>query len=116
MKKNKGQIFLMSILVLSVVLTAGIVLIAIFVKDLKQTIETSTSVKALYAADSAMEWQLYSTFVTPTTSSPSFTNGASCCSTELINNQYDKTTGTGYIQTLGVAGNTRRGIEINFNP
>ncbi|MGC8651287.1 MAG: hypothetical protein ACP5RX_01570 [Minisyncoccia bacterium] len=115
MLKPKGQIFLMSILILSVVLTAGIVLMAIFIKDLKQSTETSTSVKALYAADGAMEWQLYDTFVAAT-SSPNnlFTNGASCCSSDLIKNQFQKDTGTGYIQAIGVAGNTRRGIEINF--
>jgi len=106
----------MSILVLSVVLTAGLVLMAIFIKDLKQATETSASVKALYAADSAMEWQLYSTFVTATSSSPNglFTNGASCCSSDLINNQYHEDTATGFIQTIGVAGNTRRGLEVNF--
>jgi len=114
MSKPKGQIFLMSILILSVVLTAGMVLMAIFIKDLKQSTETSTSVKALYAADGAMEWQLYSTFVEATSSSPIFDNGASCCDSDLVKNTYNPTTATGTIQTIGVAGNTRRGIEINF--
>lgn len=118
MKKSKGQIFLMSILILSVVLTAGMVLMAIFIKDLKQSTETSTSVKAFYAADSAMEWQLYKTFVDSSVSSPlqPFENGASCCSNDLVNNTYNEATGSGNIQTIGVAGNVRRGIEINFNP
>jgi hypothetical protein len=108
MKKPKGQIFLMSILILSVVLTAGLVLMAIFVRDLKQSTETSASVKAFYAADSAMEWQLYNSF-NPDLSQPQMTNDTSF----EWNNDYE-TKGT--IQTIGIAGNTRRGIEINFNP
>ena len=102
----------MSILILSVVLTAGMVLMAIFIRDLKQSTETSTSVKAFYAADSAMEWQLYNTFNDPKVyepTGPSMTNNTSF---EWKN--YYETTGT--IQTIGIAGNTRRGIEINFNP
>lgn len=108
MKKPKGQIFLMSILILSVVLTAGMVLMAIFIRDLKQSTETSTSVKAFYAADSAMEWQLYNSF-NPDLSQPTMTND-----TSFGWKNYYETTGT--IQTIGIAGNTRRGIEINFNP
>jgi hypothetical protein len=118
MKKPKGQIFLMSILILSVVLTAGMVLMAIFIKDLKQSTETSASAKAFYAADSAMEWQLYKTFVNPDAPSPlqPFENGASCCSIGLVKNTYNEATGSRSIQTIGVVGNVRRGIEVNFTP
>ena len=107
MKKLKGQIFLMSILILSVVLTAGMVLMAIFVRDLKQSTETSASVKAFYAADSAMEWQLYNTLSGSTAVSPVMTNGTSFD----YKNDYSV---TGKIQTIGIAGNVRRGIEANF--
>jgi len=122
MKKPKGQIFLMSILILSVVLTAGLVLMAIFVRDLKQSTETSASVKAFYAADSAMEWQLYNSFNPDLYSSN--LNGSDL---DLPSDQRMMTNETHYewnndyetkdtIQTIGIAGNTRRGIEINFNP
>jgi len=109
MKKPKGQIFLMSILILSVVLTAGMVLMAIFIKDLKQSTETSASVKAFYAADSAMEWQLYNTLSGFTALEPIMTNDT----TFESNNKYETTS---IIQTIGIAGNIRRGIEINFTP
>jgi len=123
MKKPKGQIFLMSILILSVVLTAGLVLMAIFVRDLKQSTETSASVKAFYAADSAMEWQLYNSFNDPDLYSSNL-NGSDL---DLPSDQRMMTNETHYewkneyatkgiIQTIGIAGNTRRGIEINFNP
>jgi hypothetical protein len=126
MKKPKGQIFLMSILILSVVLTAGMVLIAIFIRDLKQSTETSASVKAFYAADSAMEWQLYNTFNDPDLysselySSHLSDSGFSLSQQIMTNethfewkNDYEI---TGMIQTIGITGNTRRGIEINFTP
>ena len=113
----------MSILILSVVLTAGLVLMAIFVRDLKQSTETSASVKAFYAADSAMEWQLYNSFNDPDLYSSNL-NGSDL---DLPSDQRMMTNETHYewkneyatkgiIQTIGIAGNTRRGIEINFNP
>jgi uncharacterized alpha/beta hydrolase family protein len=121
MKKPKGQIFLMSILILSVVLTAGIVLMAIFIRDLKQATETSASVEAFYAADSAMEWQLYNTFNDPDLYSSNL-NGSDL---DLSPDKRMMTNETHYewkneystknkIQTIGIAGNTRRGIEANF--
>jgi hypothetical protein len=124
MKKLKGQIFLMSMLILSVVLTAGMVLMAIFIKDLKQSTETSLSVKAFYAADSAMEWQLYNTFNDPDLyssehySSNLSDSGLSVSEQIMTNNTHfewknDYET-TGIIQTIGYAGNTKRGIKIDF--
>jgi len=58
-KKYSGQIFLLSVLILSVIMTAALFLVAIFTKDLRRSVETSESVKAFYAADAAMEWQIY---------------------------------------------------------
>lgn len=107
MRKDKGQIFLMSVLILSVVLTAGLVLMAIFIKDLKQAGETSASVKAFYAADSAIEWQLYNQFNDPDIPSPQMENETSF----IYKNDYET---LGRIQAIGIAGKVRRGIEINF--
>ena len=65
-----------------------------------------------------MEWQLYQTFVGPVmdtvTPPPSFSNGAECCTSSLYKNTYDKETGKGTIETIGVSGKVKRGIEINF--
>jgi len=125
MKKPKGQIFLMSMLILSVVLTAGMVLMAIFIKDLKQSTETSASVKAFYAADSAMEWQLYNSFNPDLYSSEHYSSNLSdsglSVSKQIMTNETHFEWNNDYetkdmIQTIGIAGNTRRGIEINFTP
>jgi len=105
--KLKGQIFLMSILVLSVVLIAGLLLMTIFTKDLRRALETSHSVEAFYAADSAMEWQLYNTLRGSIISGPSMTNNTSFD----CQNNYST---LGNIQCIGIASNIRRGIEVNF--
>ena len=58
-KKHSGQVFLLSVLILSATLTAALFLVIIFTKDLRRSIETPESVRALYAADAAIEWQIY---------------------------------------------------------
>jgi len=119
--RPKGQIFLMSLLILSAVLILGLTLIVIFTKDLRQAIETPESIKAFYAADSAIEWQLYNTFNDPDvySSNPQgsdldlpFEKRIMANGTHYEwNNEYST---QGKIQTIGIAGNTRRGIEIYF--
>lgn len=52
----------MTVLVLSTVLTAGIILITIFTRDLKVSTETILSAQALYAADSEIERLSYYKF------------------------------------------------------
>ena len=97
----------MSILVLSVVLIAGLILMTIFTKDLRRSVETSLSVEAFYAADSAMEWQLYGFFNSPpdlNAIKPVMTNGVS----------FDYATSPNQIQTIGIKGDVRRAIETNF--
>ncbi len=57
--KPKGQVFLLSIMLLAAVSVMGITLITVFTQDLKLASQSSESVKALYAADSEMERLLY---------------------------------------------------------
>jgi hypothetical protein len=97
----------MSILILSVVLTAGMVLMMVFIKDLKQSVETSLSVQAFYAADSAMEWQLYA----------KFNPNSSYAVAPIMNNSTSfeyATSNDQILQTIGTIGNVSRGIQTNF--
>ena len=97
----------MSILVLSVVLIAGLLLMTIFTKDLRRALETSYSVEAFYAADSAMEWQLYGYF----------NSGVDLneINPEMINDtSFDYSTFPNQIKTIGIKGEVRREIETNF--
>lgn len=108
MKKTKGQIFLMSLLILSAVLILGLILLSIFTKDLRQAIETPESVKAFYAADSCMEWQLYNSFNDPDIQTkPEMKIGVDC----NYSNSFEI---NGQIQTIGVSRNVKRGLEIKF--
>ena len=97
----------MSILVLSVVLIAGLLLMTIFTKDLRRALETSYSVEAFYAADSAMEWQLYGYFnsgVDLNEIDPKMTNDTS----------FECSISPNHINAIGMKGGVRRGIETNF--
>ena len=105
--RPSGQIFLMSILVLSAVMASALFLMSIFIKDFRQSIETSESVKAFYAADSAMEWQIYNCLNDPDASAPVMINGTS------YDSQNNFST-TGDIKTTGVSRRVRRGLEVNF--
>ncbi len=107
MKKIKGQIFLMSLLILNAVLILGLILLSIFTKDLRQAIETSESVKAFYAADSCMEWQLYNSFNDPDQAKPQMKISVDCD----YSNSFEI---NGKIQTIGVSRNVKRGLEIRF--
>jgi len=107
---KSGQVFLMSILVLGAVFGLAILLMAAFIKDLRQSVETSESVKALYAADAAMEWQIYNNLNSLSAPAPSMINGTSF---EWKSN-FNPSTNKGDIKTVGISGAVRRGLEVNF--
>ena len=118
MRKQKAQIFIMTILVLSTVLTAGVILITIFTRDLKLASETITSVKALYVADSEVENLLYYKFKNasstvkynlspePQTNSCMYPEENSCSPCE--NNHSE------CIKSVGTIGSISRGLEVDF--
>jgi len=105
--RPSGQIFLMSILILGAVMASALFLMSIFIKDFRQSVETSESVKAFYAADSAMEWQIYNGLNDPDTSAPVMINGTKY--------DYQNNFSTaGNIKTTGVSKRVSRGLEVNF--
>ncbi len=111
-EKSSGQIFLMSILVLGAVMASALFLMSIFIKDFRQSIETSESVKAFYAADSAMEWQIYCNLnglddTECKEFKPDMDNGTSHDSQD--NYSEDRN-----IKTIGISKKVRRGLEVNF--
>ena len=59
---KKGQVFLISVLVLSAVFVLGVILITLYIRELKFSRESINSTKAFYAADAAMEWAMYEVF------------------------------------------------------
>ena len=106
--RPSGQIFLMSILVLGAVMTSALFLMSIFIKDFRQSIETSESVKAFYAADAAMEWQIYNSLNDPNIDEPVMNNGTSF----IWENTFDTSNN---IKTVGTSKRVNRGLEVNFS-
>jgi len=107
--KSSGQIFLMSILVLGAVMASALFLMAIFIKDFRQSIETSESVKAFYAADAAMEWEIYNSLNDPDVVEPVMDNGTNFIS----ENNFDDVSKN--IKTVGTSKKVNRGLEVNFS-
>jgi len=106
--RSSGQIFLMSVLVLGAVMTSALFLMTIFIKDFRQSVETSESVKAFYAADSAMEWEIYNSLNDPDAIGPVMNNGTSYVS----ENNFSEGKG---IKTVGRSKKVSRGLEVNFS-
>ncbi|MBP8617654.1 MAG: hypothetical protein BWY48_00030 [Parcubacteria group bacterium ADurb.Bin305] len=102
---SSGQIFLLSLLLLSSILILAVILATIFTKSLHQATETPESVKAFYAADACMEWLIYQNISGVIQEKPEMLNNTSC---EWVN-ELD-TLGT--METIGISGTIRRGLEI----
>ena len=106
-KKKKGQVFLMSALILASSVALGLALVSIYLKNMKMVYEVSESVRAFYAADSCAEWRLDEYLNLRGDSKPVLTNDTQC--------EYDKDNELlGQIETIGITKVVRRGINIYF--
>ena len=56
---KKGVSILIAVLITSIVLATGLSVVSIFILELRTSGLASESIRALYAAESAVEWQLY---------------------------------------------------------
>ena len=74
---NEGSIIIFAILMLTSILVITLTLTRIFLPKVKAITEATDSIKALYAADSALEWCLYVNRQAPgTPPTLNLTNGA----------------------------------------
>lgn len=121
-KKNqlKGQVFLLSLLLLSAISIMGITLITIFNHDLKLSREFTESTKALYAADSQMENLLYWKLVQNGAGSPSSLVMSNNTSFTYDASHFSFQTPPSYLITIGFnnSDNSKatvsRGMRIDF--
>jgi hypothetical protein len=89
-------------------MASALFLMSIFIKDFRQSIETSESVKAFYAADAAMEWQIYNSLnLESPEEEPLMKNNTNF---EWRNNFET----TRKIKTTGFSRRVSRGLEVNF--
>mgnify|MGYP007040057779 CR=1 FL=1 len=112
LKKSSGQVFLLSMLMLSAVMASALFLIAIFTKDLRRSVETSESIRAFYAADAAMEWQIYNSI-----NKDAQIENPPVMEDDDIYFEWQNDFQTGYsIKTIGFSqqGQISRGLEVYF--
>lgn len=107
----KGQVLLFSLLLLSAAVIIAFSLSTIFIRDIRLSNDSVTSLKAFYLADWASEGDLYNYI-------QSGENLDGSCKV-----QYPDNTDEGYktiqcnnkgIVTVGQSGSTSRSIEVNF--
>ena len=77
MEKQKGSVIIFALLMTMVMLAIGLVLNQIFIPKVRIISESIDSVSAIFSADSAIEWCLYTNREkTPASTQPNMTNGA----------------------------------------
>ncbi|MEK7579594.1 MAG: hypothetical protein AAB469_00110 [Patescibacteria group bacterium] len=75
-KFKRGSALIYVLLTVGIILNIAFFMTSIFASKLKTSVDFPNSVTAFYAADSAVEWQLYDQFKDPNANQPSFSNGA----------------------------------------
>jgi len=74
---QRGSIIVFTILILSAILAITLTLTGIFITKIRSITEATASIGAVYAADSAMEWCLYTNRgKSPSLPQPIMSNGA----------------------------------------
>lgn len=74
---NRGSIIIFTVLMLSSILAITLTLTRIFIPRVKSITEATDSIGAIYTADSAMEWCLYTNRgKSPPLPQPTMSNGA----------------------------------------
>ncbi len=106
-KNNKGQAILITILILSATFLIAMLLGGLVLYELRSMIFTGESIKALYAAESGLEWGLYAKIKDSTTPRPSMSNDTSF-NVSIIED------GSITITSVGKSGNNYRALEASF--
>lgn len=99
---------LITILILSAAFLIAMALGSLVLYELRSMVFTGESIKALYAAESGLEWKLFEKIKNEIIESPTMINGSS----------YDVSvstlpTGT-QIKSIGQSGNNYRALEASF--
>ena len=95
-----------TLLTVGIVLSIVFFMSSIFAIKLRLSLDTANSVAAFYAADTAIEWQLFNSLNDPDANEPLFTNGAVFTITSPP--------GTLPIKVIGKFQGTSRAVEVSF--
>ncbi len=105
-KGHKGQVMLLTVLVIGgLLLGASSIAGLLMVYQIRQSSDVVNSTKAIFAADTGIEWELYRMFKDANYSKPSMTNNADFNTTVY---------GTSTIKSVGTSGNSSRAFEMNL--
>lgn len=102
----KGTALIYTLLTVGIILSIVFFLTSIFAVKLRIAFDYSNSVAALYAADSAIEWQIYNTLKEPDAAQPSFSNGATFTITSPL--------GSFPIKVIGKFRGVSRALEVSL--
>mgnify|MGYP005812954449 CR=1 FL=1 len=103
-KYFKSQIMILVVVLMTTVFSLAISSQMSFLLNLRQSRLIMDSVKAFYAADSGVEWKMYQFFIEKNASTPSLTNGTSCCGSENVTIIEPSRVGTKFqIKSTGVS-------------
>lgn len=104
MKKQKGQILLVTLFVFLAIFALGIGLGSFVLFEIRSMINLGESIKALYAAESGVEWRLYCRLKASCPPPPSLSNET----------QFRYEESEDYIRVAGETQKTTRALEITF--
>jgi|SRR3989344_894756 len=116
---KKGQVMILSVLALGgTILGATTIAGLLMVYQLRSTSDVANSAKAIFAADTGIDWMMYQ-FAKPdsTDSGPMFSNGASFTATcyDSFSNAVDcRDPSAVTFHSVGRSGNSYRALELNF--
>lgn len=104
MKNQKGQVMLITVLVLMSTFALAITIGGLVLYDLRAMISVGESAKAIYAAESCVEASLYKINKNGSITLPEMDNGTS----------YEKTDLASGLRCVGTSGRVNRAFEIRY--
>ena len=121
--RNNGQVMLLTVLILGgVILSVSMIAGYITVQKIRQSSDVANSTKAIFAADTGIEWELYkcfkcnplifcdSTCTALDSQKPSMGNNSTVSSSVV----YDDSGAPQFIKSIGQSSNIFRAFEAQF--
>ncbi|MBU4387844.1 hypothetical protein KJ644_05285 [Candidatus Dependentiae bacterium] len=104
--RNNGQVMLLTALILGgAILGASTIAGYLMTLKIRASSDIANSAKAIFAADTGIEWELYKQFQNkPDYPRPPFSNGA----------DFDSSNDGQRIKSIGQSGNSFRALEMEF--
>lgn len=106
---NKGQAMLITLLILSASFLIAMALGSLVLYELRSMIFTGESIKALYAAESGLEWKLFEIIKSTAIERPIMSNNSS-----FDVSVSNPPAGGTLIKSIGQSGNNFRALEASF--